>query len=149
MKNCFSLLTFVPMDEVNELTAHMDERMNAAKVRLAYDITKLVHGEEEAEKAKAAAEALFGGGADAGSIPTTTVTQAELAENKVLLDMMIHCELTKSRGEGRRLIQGNGISLNDEKVTEEFYELSEKDFEQGFAMIKKGKKVFHKVMIGE
>ena len=149
VKNCFSLLTFVPMDEVNELTAHMDERMNAAKVRLAYDITKLVHGEEEAEKAKAAAEALFGGGADAGSIPTTTVTQAELAENKVLLDMMIHCELTKSRGEGRRLIQGNGISLNDEKVTEEFYELSEKDFEQGFAMIKKGKKVFHKVMIGE
>jgi len=149
VKNCFCLLTFVPMDEINALTAHQDERMNAAKVRLAYEITKLVHGEEEAEKAKAAAEALFGKGADAGSIPTTTVTKAELEANKVLLDMMIHCGLTKSRGEGRRLIAGNGVSLNDEKVAEEFYELTDKDFEQGFAMIKKGKKVFHKVMIGE
>lgn len=149
VKNCFSLLTFVPMDEVNKLTEHMDERMNAAKVRLAFEITKLVHGEAEAEKAKAAAEALFGQGADAGSTPATTLTQAEFEENKVLVDMMIFCGLTKSRGEGRRLIQGNGVSLNDVKVAEEFYELTEKDFEQGFAMIKKGKKVFHKVIIGE
>ncbi len=149
VKTCFALLTFVPMDEVNELTAHMDERMNAAKVRLAFEITQLVHGEEEADKAKAAAEALFGAGADAGSIPTTTVTRLEFEANKTLIDMMILCGLTASRGEGRRLIQGNGVSLNDGKVTEEFYELKSEDFTQGFAMIKKGKKVFHKVIIGE
>lgn len=149
VKNCFCLLTFVPMDQVNDLTAHMDERMNAAKVRLAYEITKLVHGETEADKAKAAAEALFGQGADAGSTPTTTVTKAEFEANKALIDMMIFCGLTASRGEGRRLIAGNGVSLNDDKVTEEFYELNKADFEQGFAMIKKGKKVFHKVIIGE
>ncbi len=149
VKNCFALLTFVPMDEVNAMTAHMDERMNAAKVRLAYEITKLVHGETEADKAKAAAEALFGQGTDAGSIPATTVSQGEFEANKTLIDMMILCGLTASRGEGRRLIQGNGISVNDEKITDEFYALKSEDFEQGFAMIKKGKKVFHKVIIGE
>ncbi len=149
VKNCFALLTFVPMDEVNELTAHMDERMNAAKVRLAYEITKLVHGETEAENAKAAAEALFGQGADAESIPATTISKDEFEANKTLIDVMMLCGLTASRGEGRRLIAGNGVSLNDAKVAEEFYELTEADFEQGFAMIKKGKKVFHKVIIGE
>jgi len=147
VKNCFSLLTFVPMDEVHELCAHQDERMNAAKVRLAYEITKLVHSEEEAEKAKAAAEALFGSGGVAGSTPTTTVTKEEFEQNKLLVDMMVFCGLTKSRGEGRRLIQGNGVSLNDEKVKEEFYELEAGDFSDGYAMIKKGKKVFHKVEI--
>jgi len=145
VKTCFSLLTFVEMDEIATLCEHQDERMNAAKVRLAYEITKLIHGQEEADKAKAAAESLFANGGASGSTPTTQVTACELEEKKLLIDMMVHCEITKSRGEGRRLIKGNGISLNDAKVSEEFYELTDSDFEEGFAMIKKGKKVFHKV----
>ena len=148
VKNCFSLLTFVPMDEVNALTAHQDERMNAAKARLAFEITQLVHGEDEAVKAQQAAEALFEKGGVEGSVPATTVSRAEFEENKLLIDMMIICGITKSRGEGRRLIQGNGVSLNDEKISDEFYELSDKDFGEGYAMIKKGKKIFHKVEIG-
>jgi tyrosyl-tRNA synthetase len=147
VKNCFALLTFVPMDEVNTMCEHQDERMNAAKVRLAYEITKLVHSEEEAEKAKAAAEALFEKGGVAGSTPTSSLSKQQFIDNKILVDMMVFCGLTKSRGEGRRLIQGNGISLNDVKITEEFYEIKEEDFNEGYAMIKKGKKVFHKVEI--
>jgi len=145
VKNCFSLLTFVPLDEINELTKYEDERMNVAKARLAFEITKLVHGEEEADKAQKAAEALFVKGGVAGSVPTTTLSKDEFEENKLLLDLMIKCGLTQSRGEGRRLIKGNGVSLNDEKVAEEFYELKDADFAEGYAMIKKGKKVFHKV----
>ena len=145
VKNCFCLLTFVEMKEVEALCEHQDERMNAAKVRLAYEITKLVHGEKEADSAKAAAESLFENGGISGSTPTTQVSKQDFEANKILIDMMVHCELTKSRGEGRRLIKGNGISLNDEKISDEFYELAESDFEEGFAMIKKGKKVFHKV----
>ena len=147
VKNCFALLTFVPMDEVNTMCEHQDERMNAAKVRLAYEITKLVHSEEEAEKAKAAAEALFEKGGVAGSTPTSSLSKQQFIDNKILVDMMVFCGLTKSRGEGRRLIQGNGISLNDVKITEEFYEIKVEDFNEGYAMIKKGKKVFHKVEI--
>ena len=143
--DCFALLTFVSMDEVETLTEHQDERMNASKARLAFEITKLVHGEEEAVKAQKAAEALFVKGGIAGSVPTTTLTKEEFETNKLLADMMIFCGLTTSRGEGRRLIKGNGVSLNDEKVTDEFYEMTDADFKEGYAMIKKGKKVFHKV----
>ncbi|MGI6152593.1 MAG: tyrosine--tRNA ligase [Christensenellaceae bacterium] len=147
VKNCLALLTFLPMEEVNRLGALQDSQINEAKKVLAYEVTKQVHGEEEAKKAEEAAAALFGGGGSGGSIPTTEITKAEFAENSKLIDLMIFCSLTKSRGEGRRLVAGGGVLVNGEKATDEWLELTEADFPDGELMIKKGKKVFHRVVL--
>lgn len=147
VRTCLSLLTFLPMDEVERLSALQDNQINDAKKILAFEITKQVHGEEAAHEAQKAAEALFGGAGEGGSIPVTEMTKAQLEEAPQLLDIMMACALTKSRGEGRRLIAQGGVLLNGEKVTDEFRALSEEDFTDGEAMIKKGKKVFHKVRI--
>lgn len=114
---------------------------------LAFEITKQVHGEAAAVQAQTAAEALFGSGGAGGSIPTTQLAAAELAEHPQLLDIMIAAGLTKSRGEGRRLITQGGVLLNGEKVTDEFMEVTQADFADDGAMIKKGKKVFHKIVL--
>ena len=106
-----------------------------------------MHGQAAAVEAQTAAEALFGGGGAGGSIPTTQISAAELAECPQLLDIMMKVGLTKSRGEGRRLITQGGVLLNGEKVTDEFASLSEADLADGGAMIKKGKKVFHKIVL--
>ncbi len=147
VRTCLSLLTFLPMDEVERLSSLQDNEINDAKKILAFEITKQVHGEQAACEAQKAAEALFAGGGEGGSIPTTEITAAQLAENGQLIDVMVLCGLTKSRGEGRRLITQGGVLLNGEKVTDEFRALKEADFADGEAMIKKGKKVFHKVLI--
>lgn len=147
VKTCLSLLTFLPMDEVRRLSALKDHEINDAKKILAFEITKQVHGQAAAVEAQAAAEALFGGGGAGGSIPTTQISAAELAEHPQLLDIMMKAGLTKSRGEGRRLITQGGVLLNGEKVTDEFAFLSEADLADGGAMIKKGKKVFHKIVL--
>ena len=146
VKNCLALLTFLPMEEVNRLGALKDSEINEAKKILAFEVTKQVHGEEEAQKAQQAAEALFGGGGDGASIPTTEMTEAEFKENAKLIDLMIATGLSKSRGEGRRLISGGGVSINGNKIDDEFYELTGADFEDGAIMIKKGKKIFHRVV---
>ena len=145
VENCLSLLTFVPMDEVRQLCSYKDERINQAKVRLAYEVTRQVHGQEEADKAKAAAEALFEGGAQGGSVPETVISDIS---DLLLLDLLQTCGLTASRGEGRRLINQGGISLNGEKVTDEFMPITAQNFEKGELMIKKGKKVYHRVVLG-
>ncbi len=147
VRTCLSLLTFLPMDEVERLSALKDQQINDAKKILAFEITKQVHGEAAAAEAQTAAEALFGSGGSGGSIPTTQLSAAELAAHPQLLDRMIAAGLTKSRGEGRRLIAQGGVLLNGEKVTDEFAVLSEADFAEGSAMIKKGKKVFHKIVL--
>lgn len=147
VKTCLSLLTFLPMDEVQRLSALKDHEINDAKKILAFEITKQVHGQAAAVEAQTAAEALFGGGGAGGSIPTTQISAAELAERPQLLDIMMKAGLTKSRGEGRRLITQGGVLLNGEKVTDEFASLSEADLADGGAMIKKGKKVFHKIVL--
>lgn len=147
VKTCLSLLTFLPMDEVQRLSALKDHEINDAKKILAFEITKQVHGQVAAVEAQTAAEALFGGGGAGGSIPTTQISAAELAERPQLLDIMMKAGLTKSRGEGRRLITQGGVLLNGEKVTDEFASLSEADLADGGAMIKKGKKVFHKIVL--
>ena len=147
VRTCLSLLTFLPMDEVERLSSLQDNEINDAKKILAFEITKQVHGEQAACEAQKAAEALFAGGGEGGSIPTTEITAVQLAENGQLIDVMVLCGLTKSRGEGRRLITQGGVLLNGEKVTDEFRALKEADFADGEAMIKKGKKVFHKVLI--
>ncbi len=147
VRNCLSLLTFLPMEEVERLSSLQDSAINEAKKVLAFEVTRQVHGEAEAKAARDAAEALFGqGGRDEG-VPATKVTKEEFEKNATVIDLLIFCGLTASRGEGRRLIAGGGVSINGRKVSGEFETLTLEDFEDGEIMIKKGKKVFHKVKI--
>lgn len=145
VKKCLSLLTFVPMSEINEICNVEGSAINLAKTRLAYEITKLIHGEEEATKAKAAAEALFAGGVDMSNVPTVTLTKEALG--KTLLDIMAENKVVPSKAEGRRLIQQGGLSLNGVKVTEITRTLEESDLEDNSALIKRGKKNYNKIVI--
>ncbi len=143
VEKCLALLTFLPMDEVRRLGALEGSEINKAKEVLAFEVTKIIHGEEEAKKAQEAARALFAGGAEGGSIPTTEITKDELADGMDILTLLVKCGLISSKSEGRRLVQQNGLKLNEEKVTAFDYVVTEKDFEGGKAKIQKGKKVFH------
>lgn len=141
---CMKLLTFIPMSEINEYAKLEGAELNKAKEVLAYSLTELVHGKEEADKAQAAAKALFAGGSDNSNMPTTTVEDADFEDGKVtVLSLMIKAGMIKSNGEGRRLIQQGGISVNDEKITDVFTAVSKDDIANGI-VVKKGKKVFHK-----
>ena len=141
---CMKLLTFIPMSEINEYAKLEGAELNKAKEALAYSLTELVHGKEEAEKAQAAAKALFAGGADDSNMPTTEVEQSDLEDGKItVLSLMIKAGMIKSNGEGRRLIQQGGISVNDEKITDVFTAVSEDELKDS-VIVKKGKKVFHK-----
>ena len=140
VEKCLARLTFLPMDEVHRLTEHRDERMNDAKKILAYEVTRLVHGESEAEKAKAAAEALFGGAGDSSSMPTAEVAVTELGTR--LVDILAKKAVIASKGEGKRLVQQNGLSLNDERITDIERTLMEQDFKNGVAIVRKGKKTY-------
>ncbi len=144
VEKCLSLLTFLPMDDIRQLCSYQDERINNAKVALAYEVTKQVHGREEADKAKAAAEALFEGGGEGGSIPETAV---ESIKDLLLVDLLQMCGLTASRGEGRRLIAQGGITINGNKVTDEFMPVTADCFESGEMLIKKGKNIHHKAVL--
>ena len=142
VKTVLSLLTFLPMDEVNRLSSLKDEKINEAKKVAAFEITKLIHGEEEAKKAEEAASALFEGTGSLDNMPTT-----QIENNISILDAMINAGLAPSKGQARTLINQGGISLNDEKISDINYILSEKDFKDGFAILKKGKKIYHKLEI--
>ena len=141
VKTVLSLITFLPMEEVNRLCEHTDERINEAKKVAAFEITKLIHGEEEAKKAEEAAKALFEGNGNIENMPTSKVSSLPCS----ILDAMIQIGFAPSKGQARTLIEQGGITLNDQKVTDTTYQLSEKDFESGYAILKKGKKVFHKL----
>lgn len=145
VEKCLALLTFLPMDEVRRLGALQGSEINEAKKVLAYEVTKLVHGEEEAQAAAKASEALFGAGAMAGAVPTTKISTLEGC--KRVIDLMVKAGLCKSLGEGRRLIAGGGVYVNDDKVTEPDQEVSEKDFGAEGLMIRKGKKAFHRIVL--
>lgn len=138
------MVTFVPMEEIREMEKWEGAELNKAKARLAFEITKLVHGEEEATKAKATAEGIFGGGVG-GEMPTTELALAELADETGLLDIMLAAKLIPSKGEGRRLIQQGGVSVDDEKVADPNMTVSKEKLTAGI-VIKKGKKVYHKVI---
>lgn len=141
---CMKLLTFIPMEEINAYAKLEGAQLNKAKEALAYSLTKLVHGEEEADKAQSAAKALFGGGADNSNMPETVLSNADFTNGEIaVVDMMIKAGLIKSKGEGRRLITQGGVSINDEKVTDGFASLKISDFDHEI-IVKKGKKVFHK-----
>ncbi|ORU01280.1 Tyrosyl-tRNA synthetase [Anaerovibrio sp. JC8] len=144
VERCLALLTFLPMDEVRRLGALEGQEINEAKKVLAYEVTKLVHGQEEADKAKEAAEAVFGGSGSNENMPTIELT-AEDASKK-LVDVLVAAEVFGSKGEARRLIQQNGLSLNDEKVSDPDYVLSDSDFTDGEAIVKKGKKKFYRLL---
>ena len=141
---CIKLLTFIPMSEINEYAKLEGAELNKAKEALAYSLTELVHGKEEADKAQAAAKALFAGGADDSNMPTTEVEQSDLEDGKItVLSLMIKAGMIKSNGEGRRLIQQGGISVNDEKISDVFTSVTADELKDS-VIVKKGKKVFHK-----
>lgn len=143
VENVFKMLTFMPLEKIKELTSYQDERMNEAKKILAFEITKLVHGEEEAKKAEEAANALFNGQGSLENMPTTKIATTNIS----ILEAIISAGIAPSKGQARTLINQGGISLNDEKITDVNYILSDSDFKDGYAILKKGKKVFHKLKI--
>lgn len=141
---CMKLLTFIPVSEINEYAKLEGAELNKAKEVLAYSLCELVHGKEEADKAQTAAKALFCGGADDSNMPSTLVEQADLDDGKIgVLALMIKAGMIKSNGEGRRLIQQGGISVNDTKINDVFTTVTADELLQS-VIIKKGKKVFHK-----
>ena len=143
---CLKMLTFLPLEEIKAMESWEGSELNKAKEILAYELTNLVHGEEEAKKADAAAKSMFGNGGISGDIPTTTYPKAELDEGKDILTLLVDAELAKSRGEARRLVQQNGVSVNGDKVTEIDATFTTGDYnEDGVILIKKGKKVFHQI----
>jgi len=144
---CLALLTFLPMDEVRRLGSLKDEKINEAKKVLAYEVTKLVHGREEADKARAAAEALFGGGGEGAEVPGSTISMVQFRENANIIDILLLLGLIPSKGEGRRLIQQGGIYVNDERIDDIGHTLADNDLKDGSLMIRKGKKVYHKVTV--
>ena len=144
---CLKMLTFVSLEEIAEYEKLSGSELNAAKERLAFELTNMIHGEEEAKKAESAAKALFGGGSDTSNMPTTELSNEDFVDGKIgLLDAMLKAGLIPSKGEGRRLDQQGGVALNDVKVADPLYTLGDEDFAEGFAVIKKGKKVFHKIV---
>ena len=144
--NCLKLITFVPMDKINELAKLEGAELNEAKKLLAYEVTKLVHGEEEALKAKETAEAVFGGSGISENMPTTEITADELGDGMGILNLLVKAKLAQSNGEGRRLVTQGGISINDDKVSDPQFMVT-KDMLEGDFIIKKGKKVFHRIIL--
>lgn len=142
---CLKMLTFLSLEEIAELEKLEGAEINKAKEVLAFELTKLVHGEEEATKAQNTARTVFAGGGKDANMPSTDLTKDELGEGIQILDLLVKCGLISSKGEGRRLITQNGISVNDAKVTDIFLEIKEDDFTNNELVIKKGKKVHHKV----
>ena len=145
--NCLKLITFLPMEQIREMEKFEGAQLNEAKKILAYEVTKLVHGEEEAEKVKSAAEAVFGGGVSSANMPGTDISADELGDGINILDLLIKCGLVPSKGEGRRLVQQGGVSVDGEKVSAIDMNVTAADFKDGEIIIKKGKKVFHRVVL--
>ena len=147
--NCMKMLTFIPLDEIAEYEKLEGSALNQAKDKLAFEVTKLIHGEEEALKAQSAAKALFGNSADTEHMPTTALKAEQFAEDGTItvIDILVAASLAKSKGEARRLIEQGGITVDDERVTDIAKAVSKADFEKGHVLVKKGKKVFHKIVI--
>lgn len=141
VRNVLCLLTFLPMDEINRLSSFKDEKINEAKKVLAFEITKLIHGEEAAKKAEEASQALFEGNGDLDNMPSTKLNDINIS----IVDAIVLADIAKSKSQARTLISQGGISLNDTKIEDTNYALSEKDFKNGYAILRKGKKVFHKL----
>ena len=145
---CIRMLTFLPLEEIDKMDEWEGSQLNKAKEILAYELTKLVHGEEEANKADEAAKALFGGGVNTDNMPTTVLTADDFTDGAVsLIDMMLKAEIIKSRGEGRRLIEQGGVAVDDEKAKNFADNVALSAFEKGHVIVKKGKKIFVKFIV--
>ena len=145
---CLKMLTFLPLEQIEEMAKWEGSELNKAKEILAYELTKMIHGEDEANKAQEGARALFGGGANTDNMPTTEITDSDFTDGGIaVLDLLLKCKLISSKGEGKRLIQQGGISVDDQKITDMFHNVTKDAFEKGHVIIKKGKKVFHKVTL--
>ena len=148
VEKCLALLTFLPMEQVRELGQRQDESINESKEILAFEVTKLIHGAEEAEKAQQVARALFGEGLGVDeNMPSTKITLADIEEGLDIVSALLVCDLVSSKSEAKRLIEQGGISVNDEKVTQFSAVLSEDDFEEGFIILRKGKKIYHRIVL--
>ena len=144
---CIRMLTFLPLEQIDEMSTWEGNQLNQAKEILAFELTKMVHGEEEAQKAQEGARALFGAGTNTANMPTTQLTEEDFADDQIaVLDLLMKTGLASSKGEGRRLIQQGGLTVADEKVTDPNKTFAKTAFEQGL-VIKKGKKVFHKAIV--
>ena len=145
---CIRMLTFLPLEEIDKMDKWEGSQLNEAKEILAYELTKLVHGEEEAEKAKAASKALFSGDGDAEHMPTTELTNDDFGGGSIdVLTLLVKCGLAASKGEARRLVQQGGVTVNDEKVSAIETTFGCEQFTGDGVVIKKGKKVFHKAVL--
>ncbi len=144
---CIRMLTFLPLEQIDEMDKWEGSQLNTAKEILAYELTKLVHGEEEADKARAAAKALFAGGADDSDMPTTELTEVQLTDGTIaILDLMLACKLAPSKSEARRLVQQGGVFANDEKVASIDVRFTAEQLKVG-VKLRKGKKVYHKAVL--
>ena len=144
---CIRMLTFLPLDQIAEMDSWQDAKINEAKEILAYELTKLVHGEEEANKAQASAKALFVGGGDDANMPTTEIAADKLVDGKIgILNLMVACGLAPSNKQARQLVQQGGVFVNDEKMADPTFAVTEEMLKAGIK-IRKGKKVFHKAVL--
>ena len=142
---CIRMLTFLPLEQINEMDSWEGSQLNQAKEILAYELTKMVHGEDEAEKAQAAARALFGGGGNKENMPATELAAADFADGQIgALALLVRCGLAASNGEARRLIQQGGLSVDEKKVTDAAAAFPQELFSGEGVILKKGKKVFHR-----
>ena len=148
VRQYLALLTFLPMEEVEQLAAAKGTEINHSKEVLAYEVTKIVHGKEEAKKAQEAAHALFSGG-DTANAPSTAANPTDFAEGIAIIDLILLAGLDKSKSDARRTVQQGGLSLNGEKITDIGRIITTEDFTDGEIMLQKGKKTFHKVVLGE
>ena len=143
---CIRMLTFLPLEEIDEMDKWEGSQLNKAKEILAFELTKLVHGEDEAAKAQAAAKAIFSGAADLSNMPSTKLADDDFTDGAVdILSVLIKAGITKSRGEGRRLVEQGGVSVDDVKVTDSTMSFAQADLKEKPVVIKKGKKIFHKI----
>lgn len=146
---CLRMLTFLPIEQIDEMDHWEGAQLNTAKEILAFELTQLVHGTEEAQKAQDAAKALFVGGGDMSNVPTTTLETGDLTEGSIgVLDLLLKCGLAPSKKEGRRLVEQGGVSVNGEKVSDVNAAFDAASFGDEGLMIKKGKKVFHRALLG-
>ncbi|MBO1266330.1 tyrosine--tRNA ligase [Proteiniclasticum sp. SCR006] len=144
---CLKLLTFVDINEIERIESMEGQEINESKKLLAYEVTKLVHGEEEAAKARSAAEALFGGGTDLSNVPTVEIVKDDL--EKPLLEILLAGGVFPSKSEGRRNMQQGGVSIDDVKITDIDHKLKEEDFTENYLLVKKGKKKIYRILITE
>ncbi|MBQ2863479.1 MAG: tyrosine--tRNA ligase, partial [Clostridia bacterium] len=142
------MLTFLPIEQINAMDSWEGAQLNEAKEILAYELTEMVHGKDEADKAKEASKALFGAGASDENMPTTEITAEQLSDSAIgIMDLLIACGLTPSKSEARRLIQGGGVFVDDEKVSDVYMSIPADKLADGIK-IRKGKKTFHRAILG-